>query len=425
MSYFLLYGVLALWVLFDSVIRKMGTSAVFWTLGTVLLGPIVLPIYLASRPLKQGEVREGGKAWNVLKNFAILWTIVMVIVTIAALMNVADVTRGLNSEAERVGAGLGTLIAIALLGAIWFFPTMGAALLGFLLKKSTVVETGPTGPLVGQTSTANATGGWAGVVGFAVLGLIAVVLIANSSKRQHPSESRSSNEAQRATSSTSNDWEFVESADKMDNTPIAILKRSGSGGSTMTIRCAKHRTDAYVDTDAILDNGNIRIKFDEAAPMRQTWGKSTDDKALFAPDAITFARQLTRTKTFLLEFTPFQEGTRTITFDVTRLDEKLKKISDTCNWEAVDRSREQAKVADAKLRARLLQYVHPCEDQNLGKWCWSDPDDAVMYSDSGYSATKEGALADAVGFYRSGLAFKNLKKLNTSCPGGDCTATEN
>jgi hypothetical protein len=159
--------------------------------------------------------------------------------------------------------------------------------------------------------------------------------------------------------------------------------------------------------------------------MRQTWGKSTDDKALFVPDAITFARQLTRTKTFLLEFTPFQEGTRTITFDVTKLDEKLKKISDACNWEAVDRSREQAKVADAKLRARLLQYVHPCEDQNLGKWCWSDPDDAVMYSDSGYSATKEGALADAVGFYRSGLAFKNLKKLNTSCAGSDCAATEN
>ena len=93
MSYFLLYGVLAVWVLFDGVNRKMGASTVLWILGTVLLGPIILPIYLALRPLKQGEIREGGTAWNVLKNFAILWTIVMVIVTIAVLMNVADDDR--------------------------------------------------------------------------------------------------------------------------------------------------------------------------------------------------------------------------------------------------------------------------------------------------------------------------------------------
>lgn len=424
MSYFLLYGVLALWVLFDGVTRKMGASTVLWILGTVLLGPIILPIYLASRPLKQGEVREGGRAWNVLKNFAILWTIVMVIVTIAALMNVADVTRSLNSEAERVGAGLGTLIGIAVLGAMWFFPTMGAALLGFLLKKSTVVETGPTGPLVGQTSMASTAGGWAGVVGFAVLGFIVVVAMANSSRREHASESVANNETHSSTSSASSEWTLTESADKMDNTPIVVLRKSGSSGASMTIRCSKRKTEAYVDTDTILDNGNIRIKFDESSPIRQTWGKSTDDKALFAPDAITFSRQLTRTKTLLLEFTPFREGKRTITFDVAKLGDKITKISDACNWEAVDRNRAQAKLADAQLRARLVQYVHPCVDQTIGQWCWSDPEDAVMYSDAGFSATKEAALADAVGFYRSGLAFKNLKKIKTSCAEGDCT-TEN
>jgi hypothetical protein len=186
----------------------------------------------------------------------------------------------------------------------------------------------------------------------------------------------------------------------------------------MTIRCAKHKTEAYVDTETILDNGNVRVKFDESSPMRQTWGKSTDDKALFAPDAITFARTLTKTKTFLLEFTPFQEGTRTISFDVTKLDEKLGKVSDACNWEAVDRSRAQAKIADAQLRARLVQYVHPCADQEIGKWCWSDPNDALFYNDNGYSPTKEGALADAMRSARWGLAFKNAKKV-------DANATEN
>ena len=177
----------------------------------------------------------------------------------------------------------------------------------------------------------------------------------------------------------------------------------------MTIRCAKRKTEAYIDTDAILDNGNIRVKFDESSPLHETWEKSTDDKALFAPDAITFARQLAKTKTLLLEFTPFQEGARTISFDVTKLDEKLGKVSDACNWEAVDRSRAQAKIADAQLRARLVRYVHPCANQEIGKWCWSDPNDELFNNDSGFSETKEIALADAVRYAREGLAFKNLK----------------
>jgi hypothetical protein len=136
MQYFLLYGIFALWVLFDGLSRKMAVSAVMWTIGTGILGPVVLPIYLASRPLKQGEVREGGKGWNVLKNFAILWTIVMAIASIIGLMGMAKASTGLGSDAEKVGAGIGFVVGIGLLAAVWFLPTMGAALLGFLLKKT-------------------------------------------------------------------------------------------------------------------------------------------------------------------------------------------------------------------------------------------------------------------------------------------------
>lgn len=70
-------------------------------------------------------------------------------------------------------------LGMGLLAALWFFPTMGAALLGFLMKKNSIIENGPTGPLVGQNSAANAVGGWAGLSGVAVvamvLGLIAAV----------------------------------------------------------------------------------------------------------------------------------------------------------------------------------------------------------------------------------------------------------
>ena len=229
MSYFLLYGLLALWVLFDGVNRKMGAPLVLWVAGTVLVGPIILPIYLASRPLKQGEVREGGKAWNVLKNFAILWTIVMAIATVAALLNIADVTKRLTSEAELAGAGLGTLIVIAVLGAVWFFPTMGAAMIGFMVKKNTIVEIGPTGSLVGQASTASAAGGWAGVIGFAVLGLIAMG-ISSIPKHERPTRTINSSTNESITPSTSDEWELTESTDRMDSTPVVILEKGAAAG---------------------------------------------------------------------------------------------------------------------------------------------------------------------------------------------------
>ena len=148
-----------------------------------LVGPITLPIYMALRPLKQGEVREGGTAWNVLKNFAILWTIVMAIATFGGMMAMTRSASDLTSDAARAGAGIGMGLGLGFLGAVWFFPTMGTAALGFLLKKDLIVEVGPTGPLVGQESKKGAVGGWAGVVAAAVLGLILIGVASDSATK--------------------------------------------------------------------------------------------------------------------------------------------------------------------------------------------------------------------------------------------------
>src|ERR1700723_2399828 len=131
----------------------------------------------------------------------------------------------------------------------------------------------------------------------------------------------------------------------MDNTPQVDLRKSGSNGASMTISCAEHKTEAYVETDTVVDNGAVRGRFDQSAPVRQGWRRSTDYKALFAPDAITFARELTAAKTFTIEFTPFQEGARTLSFDVANLEPKLQKVSGACDWAAVDQSRARARAA--------------------------------------------------------------------------------
>lgn len=60
-------GIITLWVAFDSQNRK-GLD-LFWVLVILLLGPLLLPFYLAARPLLKGETRRGGFLWNALWNF--------------------------------------------------------------------------------------------------------------------------------------------------------------------------------------------------------------------------------------------------------------------------------------------------------------------------------------------------------------------
>lgn len=151
MWYFILFGLLALWIGFDASRRNLGAAkAILWAIGTLLLGVIVVPVYLAKRPLKANQVREGGLAWNVLKNFALTWTILIIAISISVIGAAIGETT-VNSDAEAAGAAIGVSIVVVILAIVWFFPMVGAIVLGFFLKNSAIVERGPTGPLAQET----------------------------------------------------------------------------------------------------------------------------------------------------------------------------------------------------------------------------------------------------------------------------------
>lgn len=143
--YILLNLVFAVWVFSDAQSRRTPTGA--WAISTFLFGPIVLPLYLARRPLKDGEVRAGGPWWNVLKNFAILWTLVMAVAAVWGMVAVGRQASTLQSDVEAAGTGLGAVFGLSLIALLWFFPFVGAVALGLLLRQPSVVERGPTGPL--------------------------------------------------------------------------------------------------------------------------------------------------------------------------------------------------------------------------------------------------------------------------------------
>lgn len=132
-------GGTAIWVFFNA--HDRGDSGLAWALGSFLLAPVVLPLYFAYRTLKPGERREGGRAWSVLKNLSLAWTATMALAAGAAVLRMADVVNGETSDAGMAGAGLGAMMGLGAMGAIWLVPMLVALVLGAFLKTSEV-ETG-------------------------------------------------------------------------------------------------------------------------------------------------------------------------------------------------------------------------------------------------------------------------------------------
>lgn len=148
MGYIVFNGLLLAYLIWDGYKREVSNLWA-WGLGTILMGVLVLPFYFAKRPLTDGEVRTGGFSWNVLKNFVILWTLLIVVLGIGYGARVSETFQTAQSDAEQAGAVIGTGLGFGILGFMWLFPLIGAGVLGLFLKKD-VNEEGPTGPLANE-----------------------------------------------------------------------------------------------------------------------------------------------------------------------------------------------------------------------------------------------------------------------------------
>jgi hypothetical protein len=113
----------ACWVFIDA---RSRLAQRYWVAVVAIAGPAGLAAYLAFRPLREGESREGGRAWQLLSLFVVWWTALL---AFAVVWNVAlpfaDVTA----------------IAVA-----WGFVAVPALVVGFALKRNST-EHGPTGTL--------------------------------------------------------------------------------------------------------------------------------------------------------------------------------------------------------------------------------------------------------------------------------------
>ncbi len=139
--HFVVSTAFAIWVVVDSLKRKKlawahAIISFFW------MWWICLPFYFAGRPLKPGETREGGYAWNVCKFFMLLWTFLLAYCLLGGMVNVSNSLEGREmGAAESAGAAIGVGLGLGFFFCLYVGVAIPVIITGLLLKKN-VTETG-------------------------------------------------------------------------------------------------------------------------------------------------------------------------------------------------------------------------------------------------------------------------------------------
>ncbi len=135
----------------------------------------------------------------------------------------------------------------------------------------------------------------------------------------------------------------------MDGSALASLRLTANGPvkgwpskeftPMLVVRCKERKTQVFMVTGmaAVTDYGElyrttVRLRFDDGKPERQGWSESTDREALFASNSTALARRLAKTKTFRVEFTPFNASPQVAEFSIADLRQKLDTVAKPCGW---------------------------------------------------------------------------------------------
>ena len=212
-------------------------------------------------------------------------------------------------------------------------------------------------------------------------------------------------------------WTRSESTNRLDGTKRALLVTFANQGMSgqLAIRCNSGKTEVFVWADQIIEESPVRIKLDDATPVRQSWSRAESYDALFAPNGAALARQLSKHNTFLIEVKPLDKLPEVLEFDLRGLDQNISYVAEACNWAAADRVKDQARAqaeqvtkALAELRKIVSFSVKPCSEF-MGRWCWYDPNESFWRYGSAPKDTQKLAIDDALEKARANMAFKAEK----------------
>lgn len=139
-------------------------------------------------------------------------------------------------------------------------------------------------------------------------------------------------------------WHLTEAVDPIDDsvtiTAVVLANRQPSLGTgpMLAVRCAKDKTEAFIDWSKYLGSrhsGRVVVRWNDGEPTTQRWTGSTNHRSTFARQPIDFVRALMEHNRLVVRTTPYDEAPDTLVFDLTSESKRhtLWRIAEACNWD--------------------------------------------------------------------------------------------
>lgn len=103
---------------------------------------------------------------------------------------------------------------------------------------------------------------------------------------------------------------------------------------SLVVRCKENKTDAYISLYDYLGSGQpqITIRFDDGKPVKSRWTSAEGGDAAFAPNAVSFIKDLAKHKKVIIGFEPYGSTMQAVEFDLTGSDKMAVQIAEACGW---------------------------------------------------------------------------------------------
>jgi hypothetical protein len=140
-------------------------------------------------------------------------------------------------------------------------------------------------------------------------------------------------------------WESRDRKDPMDDTVSVYLSRGADEEVNarfskvrpmLIFRCQKNKLDAYINVRSSVEfdyqtySTNVRLRFDDNPPRRESWGVSDDREALFAPSPTVFLRSLLNAASVRIEWHPLGGGVIVARFTRDDLEAHAARLANRC-----------------------------------------------------------------------------------------------
>jgi hypothetical protein len=106
----------------------------------------------------------------------------------------------------------------------------------------------------------------------------------------------------------------------------------------LVVRCNAGQMQTFVYTSSALqmeaqdENHSVSIRFDDEPEVTERWADASDHDALFAPDAVAFARRVATARTLRFGYTPHNAQKAVAEFQVSGLADLLQPAAKQCGW---------------------------------------------------------------------------------------------